>query len=153
MCMFIYVYFCFLFSPCWVCWVCGNFSGGPGHILSVCVSPPCRVPGRYNFIWALHGVDGGTVQIFLFLWLCCSGNGTVEMVKGVVRLFLLSLVCCQFSWRLDVCGRNFAYIFRFSLVDLWCFSCGFVFFQAGNFLNSLQVVQAESELGRPGTSA
>ncbi len=27
-------------------------------------------------------VDGGTVHIFLLLWLCCSGYGTVEMVKG-----------------------------------------------------------------------
>ncbi len=33
------------------------------------------------------------------------------------------------------------------------FSRGFVCFQAGNFLNSLQVVQAESELGGPGASA
>ena len=27
-----------------------EFSGGPGHILSLCVFPLCRVPGRYNFI-------------------------------------------------------------------------------------------------------
>ena len=37
----------------WVCWVRGNFSGGLGHIFSVCVSPLCGVPGRYNFIRAL----------------------------------------------------------------------------------------------------
>jgi hypothetical protein len=41
---------CFLY---WVCWVRGNFSGGPGHIFSVCVTPLCGVPGRYNFIRAL----------------------------------------------------------------------------------------------------
>ncbi len=57
------------------------------------------------------GVDGGTVQIFLSLWLCSSGYGTVEMVKGVVRFFLLSSVRCQFSWRLDVCGRIFCVIY------------------------------------------
>ncbi len=34
-------------------------------------------------------------------------TGTVEMVGGVVRFFLLSFVCCQFSWWLDVCGRIF----------------------------------------------
>jgi hypothetical protein len=33
----------------------------------------------------------------------------------VVRLFVLSLVCCQFSWRLDVCGRILVlYILIFS---------------------------------------
>ncbi len=70
----------------WVCWVRGNFPGGPGHIFSVCVTPLCAVPGRYNFIRHFLGADGGTVQIFLFLWLCCSGYGTVEMVRGVVCL-------------------------------------------------------------------
>jgi hypothetical protein len=60
----------------------------------------------------LGGVDGGTVRIFLSFWLCSGGYGTVEMVKGVVRVFsLLSSVCCQFSWRLDICGRNFCVIF------------------------------------------
>jgi hypothetical protein len=67
------------------------------------------------------GADGGTVQI-LFL----SGS----VVAGTVRLkwwgggpfFLLSLVCCQFSWRLDVCGKIFVLYFAF----LWyivVFSC------------------------------
>ncbi len=28
------------------------------------------------------GEDGGTVQNFSLFWLCCSGYGTVEMVKG-----------------------------------------------------------------------
>ncbi len=60
----------------WVCWVRGNFSGGPGHIYSVCVTPLCGVPGRYNFIWRFHGADGGTVQIFF------SGS----VVAGTVRL-------------------------------------------------------------------
>ncbi len=33
------------------------------------------------------GVGGGTVRIFLFLRFCSGGYGTVEMVKGVVRVF------------------------------------------------------------------
>ncbi len=37
------------------------------------------------------GVDGGTVRIFLSLWLCSGGYGTVEMVKGVARVFLCFL--------------------------------------------------------------
>jgi hypothetical protein len=104
----------------WVCWVRGNFSGGPGHIYSVCVCLRC-VECRAGTILFGHflGADGGTVQIFSFLWFCCSGYGTVEMVRGVVCLFLsLSSVCCQFSWWLDVCGRILCFINRFSLVDL-----------------------------------
>ncbi len=89
--MYVYL-FTYLFSVIlnWVCWVRGNFSGGPGHIYSVCVTPLCGVPGRYNFIWRFHGADGGTVQIFLFSWLC-SGYGTVEMVRGVARFFFCFL--------------------------------------------------------------
>jgi hypothetical protein len=72
-------------------WVRGNFSGGPGHIfLFVCDSA----------VWS-----AGPVQIysgtswsgwrdctgFSVLWFCCSGYGTVEMVRGVVCLFSRSL--------------------------------------------------------------
>ncbi len=38
----------------WVCWVPGKFSGEPGHVYFVCVSPLCGVPCRYNFNWALR---------------------------------------------------------------------------------------------------
>ncbi len=53
----------------------------------------------------------GLYRFFLFLfWLCCSGYGTVEMVRGGgLSSFSLSSVCCQFSWRLDVCGRIFVF--------------------------------------------
>ncbi len=64
-----------------MCWVRGNFSGGLGHVFSACVTPLRGVPGRYNFIQASVGADGGTVQI-LSAWLCCSGDGTVEIVGG-----------------------------------------------------------------------
>ena len=57
------------------------------------------------------GVGGGAVQVFRFLWLCSGGYSTVEMVRGVVRFSLLSSVCCQFSWRLDIFGRTFCVIF------------------------------------------
>ncbi len=72
--MFIYVYFRFLFFPCWVR---GNFPGGPGHIFSVCVTPLCGVPGRYNLFGHFLEADGGTVQVFL-----SSGSA----VAGTVRL-------------------------------------------------------------------
>ncbi len=73
------------------------------------------------------GVDGGTVRISLSLWLCSGGYGTVEMVSGGDPFYFLSSVCCQFFWRLDVCGRNFVLyipIFFGKYVD---FSCGFAF--------------------------
>ncbi len=43
---------------------------------------------------------------FSLFRLSCSGCGTIEMVGGVVLLFLLfSSLCCQLFWRADVCGR------------------------------------------------
>ncbi len=42
-----------------------------------------------TFLFGLFGgVDGGAVRVFLSLWLCSGGYGTVEMVKGVIRVFL-----------------------------------------------------------------
>jgi hypothetical protein len=90
----------------WVCWVRGNFSGEPGRVYIVCVSLLCGVAGRYNLFGYFGGVGGGTVRIFLSLWLCSGGYGTAELARGVVRFSLLSSVCCLFSWRLDICGRN-----------------------------------------------
>jgi hypothetical protein len=89
-CVFIYVYSS---SLNWVCWVRGNFSGEPGHVYFSCAYLSlCGVAGRYNFYFGrFGGVDGGTVRIFLSLWLCSGGYGTVEMVKGVVRVFLCFL--------------------------------------------------------------
>ncbi len=125
-----------------------------GWVIYFCVGLRC-VECRAGTILFGHflGADGGTVQIFPSFWICCSGYGMVEMVRGVVRLFLLSSICFQFSWRLDVCGRIFVLYILFSLVDLWYFLAVPNFFKLVIFLNSLQVVQAESELGGPGTSA
>ncbi len=75
-----------------VCWVRGNFSGEPGHVYISCVCLRC-VECRAGTILFGHfgGVGGGTVRIFLSLRLCSGGYGTVEMVKGVVRVFLCFL--------------------------------------------------------------
>ena len=51
-----------------------------------------RMAGPYRFLFLSGSVVAGTVR------LKCWGGGPS---------FLLSLVCCQFSWRLDVCGRIF----------------------------------------------
>jgi hypothetical protein len=76
----------------WVCWVRGNFSGEPGHVYISCVCLRC-VECRAGTILFGHfgGVGGGTVRIFLSPRLCSGGYGTVEMVKGVVRVFLCFL--------------------------------------------------------------
>jgi hypothetical protein len=99
--------FCTLHFLNWVCWVRGNFSGEPGHVYITCVCLRC-VEWRAGSILFDHcgGVGGGAVQVFRLLLLCSGGYSTVEMVRGVVRFSLLSSVCCQFSWRLDICGRN-----------------------------------------------
>jgi hypothetical protein len=68
----------------WVCRVRGNFSCGPGLLCSVCVSAVWSA-GPVHFLFRhFVGADGGTVQVFPFLWLCCSGYGTVEIARGVV---------------------------------------------------------------------
>jgi hypothetical protein len=70
------------------------------------------------------GVGGGTVRIFYFPWHCFGGYGTIEMVGGAVFLLSFSLVCCQFSWRVDMRGRDIVLCF------LWYFvvvSCGFFY--------------------------
>ena len=72
-------------------------------------------------------MGGGTVRVFLSVWLCCGGYGTVEMVGGVVIFFLLSLVCCQFSWRFNVCGRIFVLYILIFFGKSVVFSCDFVF--------------------------
>ncbi len=63
-------------------------------IYFLCGTSLCGVPGRYNLFKCYPGVDGGTVQVFLF-----SGS----VVVGAVRLkwwgcglafFSFSLFCC-----------------------------------------------------------
>ena len=81
-------------------------------IYFVCVSPLCGVPGRYKFIWAFWWCGRRDCTDFPFSLAMGGGYCTVEMVRGVVRFSFALSVCWQFSWRLDVCGRNFVlYIF------------------------------------------
>ena len=48
--VFIYVY---AFFSNLVCWVRGNFSGGPGHVYISCLYlSAVGLAGRYNFIWS-----------------------------------------------------------------------------------------------------
>ncbi len=62
-----------------------EFLGGPGHILSVCDSAVWSVgPVQLYSGTFLEWMAG--LYRFFFLWLCCSGYGTVEMVRGLVRI-------------------------------------------------------------------
>jgi hypothetical protein len=48
----------------WMCWVRGNFSGGPGHVYVSCVSPLVECRAGTSIFGHCGGVDGGTVRIF-----------------------------------------------------------------------------------------
>ncbi len=76
-------------------WCAGSvriFSGGPGHIYSVCVTSLCGVPGRHNVIRALSWSGWRDCTDFSVSLACCSGYGTVELVKGGSVFFSLSSV-------------------------------------------------------------
>jgi hypothetical protein len=95
----------------------------------VCVSLRCvECRAGTSMFGYFGGVGGGTVRIFYFPWLCFGGWS--------VFLLLLSSVCCQFSWRVDMLGRNIVY---FPVV----FCSGFLRFPIYELLivdNLLQVV-------------
>ena len=104
----------------WVCWVRGNFSGGPGHVYVSCVSPLVECRAGTSIFGHCGGVDGGTVR-FSFLWLCRGGYGTGEMVRGVVCFFLSFLqfaVSCLGGWISAVGTLCYIYLL---VVTLWYF--------------------------------
>jgi hypothetical protein len=107
--VFILIVLCSVFLN-WVCWARGNFLASRVTYIFVCVSLRCvECRAGTSIFGHFVGVGGGTVWIFQFLWLCFGGYGTIEMVGGVLCfLFSFSSVCCQFSWRVDMRGRNIA---------------------------------------------
>jgi hypothetical protein len=60
------------------------------------------------------GVDGGTVQIFLFSGSVVAGTVRLKRRGGWSVFLLLSSVCCQFSWRAVVFGRAPLFFLTFS---------------------------------------
>jgi hypothetical protein len=67
----------------------GIFLASRVTYIFVCVSLRCAECRAGTSIFGLlSGVEGGTVRIFYFLWLCSGGYGTIEMVRGLVRVFL-----------------------------------------------------------------
>jgi hypothetical protein len=102
----------------WVCWVRGNFSGEPGLVYIPCMCLRCVERRAGTSIFGhFGGVDGGTVRIFYFLLLCGGGHGTIEMVKGLVRVpprFLQFAVSSLGGW-ISAVGMFF---FIFVLVTL-----------------------------------
>ncbi len=75
------------FFPNWMCWVRGNFSGGPGPVYFSCVclrlwsAGPVRVYLGTVVVWTA-GLYG-----FSSFWLCSGGYSTVEMVRGGWSVF------------------------------------------------------------------
>ncbi len=102
-CVFIcllYLSFAYLF---WVCWVRGNFSGGPGHIFSVWDSAVWSAGPVQVYLGTILEWMAGLYRFFL-----SSGSvvvGTVLLKWWGVSFFSFSSVCCQLSWRAVVCGR------------------------------------------------
>jgi hypothetical protein len=122
----VFIHLSHLFSLCLllVCWVREIFSGGPGHIFSLCDSAVWSV-GPVQFMRGIAWIGWRDCTGFFLVWLCCSGYGTVEIVGGVVCFFLFSLVVVRFlgCWIFSV--GYLCHILRFSSVNLWFFSCGF----------------------------
>ncbi len=68
-----------------------SLAGRVIYILCVCVSAVWSAgPVQFLFRHSV-GADGGTVQTFSFPRLCCSGYGTVEMVRGGWSVFLFAI--------------------------------------------------------------
>jgi hypothetical protein len=108
-CSFVY-YTCLLLCLFWVCWVRGNFSGGPGHIFfCVCDSAVWSAGPVQFYSGAFLERMAGLYRFFPFLWLCCSGYGTVEMVSGVVRVSFrfIQFAVSSLGGRMSVVGLSF----------------------------------------------
>ncbi len=81
----------------------------------------CRV--GTNLFGHSGGMDGGTVRIFLSLWLCSGGYGTVEMVRGggpFLLCFLQFAVSSLGCW-MSAVGILCYIFFFFLVVALWYF--------------------------------
>ncbi len=57
------------------------------------------------------GVGGGTVRIFCLPGFVLAGTVRLKWWGGLCFLFSFSSVCCQFSWRVDMRGRNIVLYF------------------------------------------
>ncbi len=141
MCLSIY-YTCLLLCLFWVCWVCENFSGGPGHIFLVWDSVVWSAGPVQFYLGTILEWMAGLYRFSLF-WLCCSGCGTIEMVGGWSVFFSVSLVCC----RAVVCGRILFFYIGFPCYIL-VLICGFVFYKLLILSYLLQMVEEEYGLGR-----
>ena len=75
-------------------------------IYSVLVSLFCEIGGPVQFY--LVTVVGWTAGLYRFSWFSGSISvGTVRVKRwGGDPIFLSSSVCCLFSWRLYICGRD-----------------------------------------------
>ncbi len=106
MCLFDY-YPCLLFVYFGCAGSVGIFWRAGSYTFSVCDSAVWSAGPVQFYLGILLERMAGLYSFSFLSGSVCSGYGTVEMVGGCGPFFLLSLVCCQFSWRLDVCGRIF----------------------------------------------
>jgi hypothetical protein len=88
LCLFMYTHFSLI-------WCAGSVGislvGRVMYIFRACISPLWDWRAGTILFGHSGGVDGGTVQIFILLWLCSGGYSTGEMVRGVLRFSLCFL--------------------------------------------------------------
>ncbi len=124
-CVFIHLLHLFPVCLFLVCWDRGSICGVPGHFL-FCVEL-CCVECRAGTIYLGTSLGWAAGLYGFFLWLCCSGYGTIEMVGGVVRVssHFLQFAVSSLGVRLSVVGLcSFIVIFFgyfFVLFAVLCF--------------------------------
>ncbi len=113
------------------------------YIFCVCVSAvrsagPVRVHLGTLVVWT-----AGLYGLSIFFGSVVAGTVQLKWGGGGGPFFpFLSSVCCQFSWRLDICGRNFCVTFFVgSFVVLFR---GFLFYKVLIVNNLLQMVSQKS---------
>ncbi len=114
------LYICLLFCLFWVCWVREGFSGGPGHIFSVCDSDVWSA-GPVQFIWVL--VWSGwrdCTGFFLFFGSVVAGTVRLKWWRGDMFSSSFSSLFCQFFWRSVVVVGLCSFILIFCLV-IFCY--------------------------------
>ncbi len=103
-CLSIY-YTCLLLCLFLVCWVCENFSGGPGRRFSVWDSAVLSAGPVQFYLGTILKWMAGLHRFFFFFFFVVVGAVRLKWWGGGPSFLLFSLLYCQLLWRAVVCGR------------------------------------------------
>ncbi len=86
-----------------------SLTGRVIYFLCVCDSAVWSAEPVHFYSGTFLEQVAGLYRFFPFLWLCCSGYGTVEMARGVVRVSFrfLHFVVSFLGGRMSVVGLSF----------------------------------------------